>query len=105
MKKIFFIVLINLISSPLWAKAVVVIGQVDASKCPEKMTKLWVSEKSTGQLLYQGDVPHKSNFEIKLKPNQYKFVLNNQKGCLDEVDIEIKENSEKITQTFTLKKI
>ncbi len=105
MKKIFFISLLTLISFPLWAKVVVVVGQVDASKCTEKMTKLWVSEKSTGQLLYQGDVPHKSNFELKLKPNQYKFVLNNQKGCLAEVDLDIKENSEKITQIFTLKKI
>jgi hypothetical protein len=101
---IYFFLLIC-INFPIWAKTVVVLGTVDATKCSEKMTKLWVSEKSTGQLLYQADVPHKSKFEIKLKPNQYKFVLNNQKGCLAEVDLDIKETSEKIVQTFSLKKI
>lgn len=92
-----------LLTSTAFGSSPKLVGSVTSQNCPEKMAKLWISEKESNQLIYQADVPTKSSFEVRLIPGKYKIILNNQKGCLSEVEIEINKSDVLIKREFVLK--
>jgi hypothetical protein len=99
----FIIIFFALVSQTFAATTPTLKGLVTGKECPEKMSKLWISEVVTNQLIFQADVPINSSFEAKLIPGKYKVVLNNQKGCSAEETIEVKTDDKKIQKEFVLK--